>query len=237
MADIFISYAREDRSRVQPVAAALSAHGWTVWWDRQIQAGKSFDQVIAEALAGARCVLAVWSQHSITSDWVREEADEGRRRGVLIPLVIDDVRPPLGFGRIQTIELKQWDGDESSDAFRTLISDITALLGPPAAHAAKTAEPPSVEPPVTRDAIEQDAREAPAARQGAGEGTGKTAGRFKLRRYALAIAASIVVASVALYKFGNDNRDRVAAPRRNAAVERKRAPFERGDDRRGKTAH
>ena len=134
MADIFISYAREDRTRVQPLAAALSAHGWTVWWDRQIQAGKSFDQVIAEALAGARCVLAVWSRHSVTSDWVREEADEGRRRGILIPLVIDDVRPPLGFGRIQTIELKQWDGDQSSDAFRTLLSDITALLGPPAAQ-------------------------------------------------------------------------------------------------------
>ena len=64
MADIFISYAREDRTRVQPVAAALSAHGWTVWWDRQIHGGKSFDQVIAEALAGARCVLAVWSRHS-----------------------------------------------------------------------------------------------------------------------------------------------------------------------------
>ena len=207
MADIFISYAREDRTRVQPLAAALSAHGWTVWWDRQIQAGKSFDQVIADALAGARCVLAVWSRDSVTSDWVREEADEGRRRGILFPLLIDDVRPPLGFGRIQTIELKQWDGDQSSDAFRTLLSDITALLGPPAAPPATPAAAAPVEAPVRPDPIERATEDASAARQPVGAHTGKTASRFKLPRFALAIAVLCVVASAALYKFGTDNRD------------------------------
>ena len=149
----------------------------------------------------------MWSRHSVTSDWVREEADEGRRRGILIPLLIDDVRPPLGFGRIQTIELKQWDGDQSSDAFRTLLSDITALLGPPAAPPATPAAAAPVEPPVRPDAIERATEDAAAARQPAGAHTGKTASRFKLPRFALAIAVLCVVASAALYKFGNDNRD------------------------------
>jgi TIR domain-containing protein len=89
MADIFISYAREDRTRVRSLAIALSAHGWSVWWDPEIQAGKRFSQVIADALARARCVVVVWSHQSIASDWVREEADEGRRRGILIPVLID----------------------------------------------------------------------------------------------------------------------------------------------------
>jgi hypothetical protein len=100
MPDLFISYAREDRNRVRPLADALAAHGWSVWWDRQIQAGRTFDEVIAEALATARCVLVVWSKDSIGSSWVREEAEEGSRRKILIPVLIDDVRPPLGFGRI-----------------------------------------------------------------------------------------------------------------------------------------
>jgi hypothetical protein len=42
VSDIFISYASEDRSRVRPLADALSGHGWSVWWDRQIHlAGRS----------------------------------------------------------------------------------------------------------------------------------------------------------------------------------------------------
>src|SRR5215831_9367660 len=120
MADIFISYAREDRTRVRPLADALSVHGWSVWWDRQIQAGKAFDEVISDALASARVVVVVWSHQSIASNWVREEAEEGRRRGILIPVLIDDARPPLGFGRIQAVVLVDWAGAETSDAFQKL---------------------------------------------------------------------------------------------------------------------
>ena len=89
MSDIFISYASEDRPRVRTLADALSAHGWSVWWDRQIPAGRTFDQVIAEALASARCVVVLWSRQSIQPHWVREEAEEGRKRGILIPVLLD----------------------------------------------------------------------------------------------------------------------------------------------------
>ncbi len=55
MTDIFLSYAREDRERVRPLVEALqAAGGWSVWW-----AGKTFDEVIEQALNKARCVLVV----------------------------------------------------------------------------------------------------------------------------------------------------------------------------------
>ena len=147
MADIFISYARKDRSRVEPLADALSRHGWSVWWDPQIRAGRTFDQTIAAALAAARCVLVVWSKESISSDWVRDEADEGRRRDILIPVTIDDVRPPLGFGRIQAARLGDWSGDTAAQSFRTLITDITSLLGAPPARPARDEPSPAETPP------------------------------------------------------------------------------------------
>src|SRR4029453_2260828 len=141
MADIFISYAREDRALVRPIADALSAHGWSVWWDRQIRTGAAFDQVIAEELARARCVVVVWSHRSVASSWVREEAEEGRRRGILIPVLIDEARPPLGFGRIQAADLRDWTGAEMSEAFQKLIADITAIVGSTHVEGTATASP------------------------------------------------------------------------------------------------
>ena len=145
MSDIFISYAAEDRSRVQLLANALSGHGWSVWWDQKISTGKTFDQVIADALADAQCVVVVWSHDSVASSWVREEADEGRKRGVLIPVLIDDVSPPLGFRRIQAATMIEWDGAPTSEVFQKLAADIEAVIRAPSA---RTPSPDTVPPKV-----------------------------------------------------------------------------------------
>lgn len=50
MANIFLSYAREDSVKAAIITRALSARGWTVWWDRSISPGKTFDDVIEDAL-------------------------------------------------------------------------------------------------------------------------------------------------------------------------------------------
>ena len=50
LADIFLSYASEDRDRIRPLVEALEAHGWSVCWDLEIVTGTSFDASIEKAL-------------------------------------------------------------------------------------------------------------------------------------------------------------------------------------------
>ena len=101
MADVFVSYATEDRERVTPIVDAIQAAGLSVWWDRRIGVGQSFDREIEQQLDACTCVVVVWSRLSVESDWVRNEAQEGFDRGILVPILLDDVKQPLAFRRVQ----------------------------------------------------------------------------------------------------------------------------------------
>lgn len=142
MADIFVSYASEDRARASALAAAFEALGWSVWWDRQIRSGSDFTKAIGRALHEARVVVVLWSASSIESAWVRDEASEGLKRQVLVAASLDGAEPPLGFRSFQSIALGDWDGDRAAPAFRRLAEDIAAMLG-----AAPAPLPPSTAPP------------------------------------------------------------------------------------------
>jgi len=130
MADIFISYASEDRQRAGALAETLGAHGWSVWWDREIPLGQSFDQVIEKALASAKCVIVLWSSVSIASEWVRNEASEAKRRAILIPVFIERVDAPLAFRLLNGADLRDWSGDGSDAEFVRLVERVTELLAP-----------------------------------------------------------------------------------------------------------
>lgn len=130
MADIFISYASEDRPRVAQLQALLLRCGWSVWWDHDIPAGYVFRLVISEELESARCIVVAWSRSSIASRWVIEEAENGLRHERLIPILLDDVNPPLGFGELQAILMVGFDGKPSSPAFSQLVASLQHRLGP-----------------------------------------------------------------------------------------------------------
>ena len=126
MTDIFLSYTEKDREAARRVANTLEAVGWTVWWDRRIPAGETWRGVLEKALGKMRCMIVLWSARSIESEWVYEEATEGRRLGKLVPVMIEAVRPPAGFREIQAADLTNWDGSREFDGMRMLITDLEA---------------------------------------------------------------------------------------------------------------
>ena len=150
MADIFISYAREDLERVMPIVEELKINGWSVFWDRNLLPGSRWAIEITKELDESRCVLVVWSSASINSEkhhWVREEAETGRERGILVPLRLDVVVLPLGFRSIQAADLSNWKKNSDDPEFRQLIAAITDIIPPQQKITPQPASPSSVTSP------------------------------------------------------------------------------------------
>lgn len=187
MADIFISYKKEDAGRVIRLVESLRAEGFSVWWDHGIKAGSEWDRAIRSELDAARLVIAVWSESSVGAIWVKEEANFGKMRGILLPVKIDNVDPPFGFTMIQAADLVGWTGDRSDKRWEFLLHAIREQLSgetPATFEAPLKQPPPAVAPPKSS--------------------TGKIVG------IAAAVLALLALAGIALFSL-NGNRQ-VAAP-------------------------
>ena len=99
MANVFLSYVRDDEGRSRKLAGLLEREGHSVWWDRRIKGGARYAQDIEDDLAAAEFVVVLWSAASVQSAWVADEAAAGRDRGCLVPLSLDGTPPPIGFSR------------------------------------------------------------------------------------------------------------------------------------------
>ena len=100
MADIFVSYAKTDRSLASKLVAMLEAEGWKVWWDTSLTIGDDFRNEIMTELGRARAVIVIWTDASIKSDWVRSEAGRAQADRKLIPVKLahlnyKDLPPPF----------------------------------------------------------------------------------------------------------------------------------------------
>jgi TIR domain len=128
MSDIFISYAREDPNKAKALAELFQQQSWSVWWDRNIPPGRSFDEVIEEALGAAKCVVVLWSKNAASSDWVKGEAGEGLQRKILVPVRIDSANVLLEFRRLQTVEFSNWKGDARHPELNGLLEAVAANI-------------------------------------------------------------------------------------------------------------
>jgi len=132
MSDIFLSYAIEDLKRLRPLLEALTRKGWSVFWDRSIPRGRTWQELLEAELKAAGSLLVVWSENSIKRQWVLEEANAGiRQRLPIFQVLIDAVAPPLEFRSKPSINLSPWEGDTKSFAFQSLVRNIGKVLDQP----------------------------------------------------------------------------------------------------------
>ncbi|MBL8551103.1 MAG: TIR domain-containing protein [Hyphomonadaceae bacterium] len=129
MADLFISYSREDKPRAEQVARGLSQAGFDVFWDTEIPPGTTWADYIESKLANCAAVVVLWSQHSTRSQWVREEARMGKERGKLIPAMLDASAPPFGFGEVQAANLSTWQGQAGHPDWDNLVNAVRSAVG------------------------------------------------------------------------------------------------------------
>jgi formylglycine-generating enzyme required for sulfatase activity len=139
--DIFISYARQDRERVAPIAHAFEAAGYSLWWDPAIHPGESFRTEIEQAIKSSKCVVVIWTKTSVTRNWVIEEAEDGLARGILVPIILDDIANeiPRGFRHVQGANLRHWHGDTHDLEWQKVLETVGRSIATPS-------RPPQVVP-------------------------------------------------------------------------------------------
>src|SRR4051812_40488489 len=156
MSDVFVSYKAEDRRRVKLLVEALQADGFSVWWDEQIGGGTSWRHAIEAELNAAKCVIVTWTKNSVGPEgtFVQDEATRAQQRQVYVPVTLDKVPLPLGFGGTQALSLTAWRGDRSDQRYQAVLAAARRIVGGDPAPASSS---------VSRSAIDRRTAIAAAA--------------------------------------------------------------------------
>ncbi len=134
MADIFISYKREERGQVERLATALRGLGLSVWFDASLSAGESFSDEIDREVRAARIVLVCWSPAAAGSQWVKAEAQVGFGKGNLVSTWVagaDGFEPPVPYNSQHLEDLRSWTATPShrDPAWRSILRRVGVLCG------------------------------------------------------------------------------------------------------------
>jgi hypothetical protein len=96
VADVFLSYAREDRDVAGRLAFLFELEGWSCWWDPQIALGDDFRPVVTEQIHAAAAAVVLWSPSARASTWVAWETKRARAAGKLVQLALPEMGVPVG---------------------------------------------------------------------------------------------------------------------------------------------
>jgi cytochrome c len=111
MADVFISYKREERQAIDKIASTLRSLGFSVWFDASMSAGDTFSDEIDREARAAHAILVCWSPTARDSRWVKAEAMLGFEQDKLAACYVkgpDGFSPPTPFNASHAEDLRTW---------------------------------------------------------------------------------------------------------------------------------
>ncbi len=193
---VFLSHVPLDAVRIAEVSRRLARRGLRVASvTGSGDLGATFVEKVAKGLDASEAIVVFWSRESVDSPWVKAAAEEGLRRGILVPVLLDDVPPPLGFRSVSAADLSR---GATPDALERLCEAVYRIaMGTPGTILAPAYAP-------TAGSVL-----APAPQQAPRLG----------RLVKLAVAATVVLALVGLGSIGWYLRD-TAADTRATAIQR-----------------
>lgn len=129
LADIFLSYNREDQAIADHFVQGFEAAGLSVWWDKRLRAGEAYDEVTEAALRNAKAVVVLWSKRSVASRWVRAEATLAQRCNTFVPCMIEPCDRPIMFELTQTEDLSNWRGEAEDPIWKAFVAHVSEVVG------------------------------------------------------------------------------------------------------------
>ena len=129
MAGVFLSYAEQDRAVADQITAGLRSSGIEVSPTHSLRQPVGV-KTVARELTSAKCVIVLWSEHSVRDDLVLAEADYARSRDTVVSAVTGNPRLPLGFRDAWFARLTNWTGEPDSEPFMVLKRLVEARLSP-----------------------------------------------------------------------------------------------------------
>ena len=133
MFDVFISYPRSARSKVEPIKARLTALGLDCYFDiERIDGGANFPDVIDRALRSSKAVLCCWTAEYFKRPWCMIECRDAIARDIMTPVAIerfDAFDPPADLRQLNWFDLVNWDGDLSHEEWRRTLLCLGRFVG------------------------------------------------------------------------------------------------------------
>jgi TIR domain len=131
--DIFLAYSRSDETEAKALSFALERWGYSIWYDVGIKPGAVWSEVIDDQFGRSACVIALLSESSLKSFYVRVYLKKAMADGNLVAVAVQDrlddtvVRELLGETKV--LDISEWRLTRDPRKLDEFLFAVSAIAG------------------------------------------------------------------------------------------------------------